>query len=100
MVDLNKEIQLSKSYAICHFCGKRVEYTECSDEETAPEDARCEILKGWLLVRQWKGIGLIDDYDFCSLDCLQKWVLSQLPKIPEEYLRAFDENKDNDTNHV
>ena len=85
---------MQESYAICRFCGKHVAYTECSDEETAPENARCEILKGWLLVRQWKGMGLIDDYDFCSFDCLHKWVVSQLPKIPEEYLRAFDEDKD------
>jgi len=85
---------MSKSYATCYFCGKGVEYTNCSDKETPPKDARCEMLKGWFLVRQWKGIGSVDDYDFCSLDCIQKWVVNLLPKIPEEYLRAFENNKD------
>ncbi|MEW6675119.1 MAG: hypothetical protein AB1348_03750 [Nitrospirota bacterium] len=85
---------MSKGYAICYFCGKSVEYTDCSDKEVPPEDARCEMLKGWLSVRQWKGIGLVDDYDLCSFDCLQKWVVSQLPKIPKEYLKAFEENGD------
>ncbi len=85
---------MSKSSASCYLCGKSVEYTDCFDKETLPVNARCEMLKGWLLVRQWKGMGLIDDYDFCSLDCLQKWVVSMLPKIPEEYLRSFEENND------
>ncbi|MEW6214559.1 MAG: hypothetical protein AB1478_05055 [Nitrospirota bacterium] len=85
---------MSKSYAICHLCGKSVEYIDCSDEETPPEYARCEMLKGWLLVRQWKGRGSVEDYDICSFDCLQKWVVGQLPKIPDEYLKAFEENKD------
>jgi hypothetical protein len=85
---------MPKSYAICNFCGKSAEYTECSDEETYPEDARCQILKGWLMVRKWKGMGLVEDYDLCSFDCLQKWVVSQLPKLPREYLKAFEEDTD------
>lgn len=84
---------MSKSYAICQFCGKSVEYMECSDGE-APTYARCEMLKGWLLVRKWKGRGSVEDYDLCSFDCLQKWVADQLPKIPDEYLKAFDESGD------
>ncbi len=85
---------MSKNRASCYFCGKSIKYTDCSDEVTFPVNARCEMLKGWLLVRQWKGIGSIEDYDFCSLDCLQKWVVSKLPAIPEEYLKSFDEDND------
>ncbi len=87
---------MSKSYAICNFCKKSIKYTDCSDVETYPEDARCEMLKGWLMIRQWKGKGQADDYDLCSLDCLHKWVVNQLPKIPDEYLKAFEDDKDKD----
>ncbi len=84
---------MEKSYSICHSCGKKVEYTACSNShrEILLEHARCEILKGWLTVSHWKGFHCIDSYDFCSFICLQKWVDSQVPKVPEEFLEAFEE---------
>jgi len=80
-----------KSYAICQGCGKRAEYSDCTERPTPPQDARCKVLQGWLSVSQWKGIGLVDHYDFCSLTCLQKWVEAQVPKIPKTFLKAFQD---------
>ena len=76
-------------YAICQSCGKKVEYTGCSERLTPPEDAPCKVLTGWLTVSQWKGIGVVEHHDFCSLACLQRWVDSKVPKVPETFLKAF-----------
>ena len=78
-----------KSYAVCHGCGKKAEYTECSVKWAPPEDARCDTLKGWLSVYHWKGLGAVDHYDFCSFTCLQKWAEVQVPKVPKTFLEAF-----------
>ncbi len=78
-----------KSYAVCQFCGTKVEYTECSERCAPPEDARCAVLSGWLSVSHLKGMGLVDHYDFCSFTCLQKWVDTQVPKVPKTFLDAF-----------
>ena len=75
--------------AICHSCGKRVEYTPCSERAALPEDARCSVLNGWLTVSHWKGKGNVDQHDFCSFSCLQRWVEAQVPRIPRTFLRAF-----------
>ena len=79
-----------RTFAICYFCGKKAEYTACSNEGVPSEDARCEVLKGWLTVAHWKGMHSVDHYDFCSFSCLQKWVESQIPKVPEVFLKAFE----------
>ncbi len=79
----------NKNFAICQCCSKKVEYTDCCERCTPPEDARCKVLSGWLSVSHWKGIGAVDHYDFCSLTCLQTWVDSKVPKVPETFLKAF-----------
>ena len=84
---------MSKSYSICHSCGKKLEYTDCSNRRTRPNDPQCEVLKGWLEVRQWKGFGSFDGYDFCSFICLQRWVDNEVPKIPEVFLESLGEGK-------
>ena len=75
--------------ATCYSCGKRVEYTPCSKRGVLPEDARCNVLSGWLTVSQWKGMGHVDHYDFCSFACLLRWVEAQVPQIPKTFLDAF-----------
>jgi len=80
-----------RNYAICHSCGKKMEYADCSDRRAPPENARCEVLKSWLTVSHWKGMYSVDHYDFCSFSCLQRWVESQIPKVPEVFLKAFEE---------
>ncbi len=77
--------------AICYSCGKRAEYTLCSERGALPEDARCNALSGWLTVSRWKGIGHVDQYDFCSFDCLFRWARAQVPKIPKTFLDAFQD---------
>lgn len=78
-----------KSCAVCHGCGKKMEYTECSVKCAPPEDARCNALKGWLAVSHWKGLGAVEHYDFCCFTCLQKWVEAQVPRVPKTFLQAF-----------
>ena len=78
-----------KNYAVCHGCGKKMEYTECSVKCAPREYARCNALKGWLAVSHWKGLGSVDHYDFCSFTCLEKWVEARVPQIPKTFLKAF-----------
>ena len=80
-----------RSYAICQGCGKKAEYIECSKGCAPPEGACCKVLGGWLSVYHWKGMGAVDYYDFCSLTCLQAWVDSKVPKVPETFLKAFEQ---------
>ena len=75
--------------AVCLSCGKKVEYTPCGQRRVLPEDARCKVLDGWLTVSHWKDMHSIEEYDFCSLTCLQKWVEAQAPKVPNTFLDAF-----------
>ena len=77
---------MPKGYFVCHSCGKRLEYS--------PDERPCEVLTGWLLVSQWKGIEQVQHYYFCSPTCLKRWVNTQSPQIPEAFLKAFDEGKD------
>jgi len=83
---------MSRSNAVCASCGKKVEYADCSEQSHTPENPRCQALRGWLSVSRWKGIESFDQYDFCSLDCIREWIDEQMPKIPEIYLKPF-ENK-------
>ena len=76
---------------ICYSCGKEIEYTDCSSGGAPPDDARCKVLSGWLTVSQWKGMGAVEHYDFCSFSCLQRWVEAQVPRIPDTFLEAFRE---------
>jgi len=79
-------------YAICQSCGKKVEYSECSKRGARPDDARCMVLRGWLSVSHWRGMGTVDGYDFCSFSCLQRWVEAQVPTVPKTFLEAFQDD--------
>ncbi len=81
----------NRNYVTCHCCGKKAEYTECSDMSAPPDDARCKVLDGWLTVSYWTGLRSINHYDFCSFNCLQKWLESQVPRVPDTFLEAFGE---------
>lgn len=67
----------------CQSCGKKVEF--------ASEEPPCKALSGWLTVSQWKGLESVDHYIFCSFSCLQRWVDSQVPRIPKVFLKALGE---------
>ena len=88
-VNLEEVEMPKKNYAICYTCVKKVEYTDCSDREPPPKDARCNALMGWLAVSHWQGMHTVEHYDFCSFGCLQKWVDSQVPKLPDVFLEAL-----------
>lgn len=81
----------AKKDATCYTCGTKVEFTPCPGRKGAPEDAACQVLHGWLTIHHWTGVGAIDQYDFCSFTCLQRWVEAQVPKIPSTFLKAFTE---------
>ena len=78
-----------KRVVTCYSCGRKTEYAPCSDKEASPEEARCNVLSGWLTVTHWKGIGHTVQLDFCSFDCLIEWAKDQAPQIPKSVLDAF-----------
>jgi hypothetical protein len=71
---------------ICHSCGKKVEFEV--------EEPPCKALAEWLTVSHWKGMASVDRYSFCSLSCLQRWVETQVPKIPEVFLKYLEDGND------
>ena len=75
-----------KRCSICHSCGKKVEF--------ALEELPCKVLSGWLTVRRWKGPQSVDHYSFCSFSCLQRWVDTQVPRIPAVFLRSLGEENE------
>jgi len=77
---------MPRGYFICHSCGKRVEHSA--------EERPCEVLNGWLMVSQWKGLEAVEHYNFCSFSCLKTWTDTQVPQVPEVFLKAFEEGKD------
>jgi len=77
---------MQRGCLICPSCGERVEFS--------PEERPCEALRGWLTVAQWKGLGTVKRYNFCSFTCLRRWVDTQVPQIPEVFPKAFEEGKD------
>jgi hypothetical protein len=46
------------------------------------------------MVSQWKGLGAVEHYNFCSFSCLKTWTDTQVPQIPDVFLKAFEEGKD------
>lgn len=68
----------------CHSCGIRA---ECFSGEPP-----CEVLKGWLTVSCWKGLGFVEHHNFCSFSCLKSWVEAQVPKIPNVFLESFKDD--------
>ena len=77
---------MQKGCFVCQSCGIKV---ECTSEEPP-----CKVLSGWLTVSQWKGIESVEHYSFCSSTCLQKWVDSQVPRIPGVFLKSLGEEND------
>ena len=76
---------MARRYFICHICGKKVDFLL--------EEPPCQVLTGWLMVSHWKGQESADHYSFCSFSCLQRWVDTQVPRIPEVFLESLrDEN--------
>ena len=74
---------MGSKYCICHSCGRKVEFSG--------EELPCDVLQGWLVVSCLQGLESVDRYNFCSFSCLQKWVSSQLPQVPEVFLKSLDE---------
>lgn len=70
-------------YCICHSCGRKVEFSQ--------EELPCDILRDWLIVSCMKGLESVDRYSFCSFSCLQRWVDSQVPIVPEIFLKSLGE---------
>jgi len=68
----------------CNSCGKRVEY--------GIRERPCEVLRGWVMVSEWKDVEAVEHYYFCSLGCLKTWVEDRAPRVPEVFLKAFEED--------
>jgi hypothetical protein len=77
---------MPERYFICSSCGRRLDFT--------PKERPCEVLCGWLTVSQWKGLGAVEHYNFCSFTCLKRWVDTQVPKVPAVFLKALEEGED------
>jgi hypothetical protein len=78
---------MRRSY-VCHTCEKK--------SELIVEEPPCRILSGWLAVSYWKGMESVDHYSFCSLRCLQSWVDSQVPKVPDVFIRSLEDENNTD----
>lgn len=67
----------------CHFCGR--------DAEPAGGQAPCEVLNGWITVSFWKGKGVVEHLNFCSMNCLHQSLLSRMTAVPNVFLKSFGE---------
>lgn len=74
---------MQKNYIACYSCGKKAEIAQ-----SLPP---CEALSGWLTLSQWKGFRSVEHHYFCSFVCLQSWVNSQIPKVPEAFIKSFED---------
>jgi hypothetical protein len=77
---------MPREYFVCHSCGARV---ECGAKQRP-----CDVLDGWLMVSLWKGAQTVEHCSFCSLNCLKTWVETQLPQVPDVFLRAFEKGRE------
>lgn len=77
---------MPREYFVCHSCGERV---GCSAKERP-----CEVLNGWLMVSLWEGPETVKHYNFCCLSCLKAWVDTQVPQVPDAFLRAFEKGRE------
>jgi endogenous inhibitor of DNA gyrase (YacG/DUF329 family) len=73
-------------YVSCGSCGRKVEH-----HHSQPP---CVVLRGWLTVSHWKGLESVDHYSFCCPRCLQEWVDSQVPRVPEVFLKSFGKEEE------
>ena len=74
---------------ICHSCSEKVELIS--------GEPPCIALNGWLMISRWKGVESVDYYSFCSFTCLQRWVNTQVPQIPQAFLNFLGEDDDRST---
>jgi len=70
---------------VCHICGRRVDFSG--------QEVPCEVLRGWLMVSHLKGVEQIDHHGFCSLSCLQRWVDSLAPQVPQVFIESLEEEE-------
>ena len=70
---------------VCYSCGKELEHRMGR--------LPCEELTGWFTISYWGGRESVDHYSFCSVDCLHDWLESQVTKVPEVFLKSFDEEE-------
>jgi hypothetical protein len=59
--------------------------------EFSQEELPCDVLSGWLMISHMKGLESVDNYNFCSFSCLKRWAASQIPEIPEIFLKSLGE---------
>lgn len=69
----------------CHSCGKTV--------ELGRQELPCRALRGWYMVSCFAGVESVDHYRFCSLGCLRSWIDSQMPEVPEVFLKSLGEEE-------
>ena len=74
---------MPERYFVCFSCGRKA--------ESASEELPCKVLSGWLTVSHWKGLGAVEQHNFCSFTCLKKWADAHAPQIPEIFLESFKE---------
>jgi len=74
-------------HCVCHSCGRKVEFSQ--------EELPCQALHGWLIISCLKGLESVDRYSFCSFSCLKRWVDSQVPTVPEVFLKSLGEDTNN-----
>lgn len=67
----------------CNSCGREL--------ELMAGQLPCEELSGWVMVSFWKGKESVDHYSFCSVDCLHNWLGNQVTKVPDVFLKSFEE---------
>jgi len=80
------KVETERTHLSCHSCGKEI--------ESSPGEPPCEALKDWLTVSHWKGPGVVSRYNFCSYGCLKSWVDAQMPKVPQVFLKSFEESQE------
>lgn len=75
---------VGKSY-ICCSCGLKV--------DLQPDEAPCQMLKGWFVITRFQDKEHIGRYSFCSLNCLRDWAEKEIPPIPDVFLESLDEEE-------
>jgi len=84
--DNGVKVETERIRLTCHSCGKEV--------KSSPGEPPCEVLKDWLTVSHWKGPGAVSRYNFCSYSCLKSWVDAQVPRVPQVFLKSFEESQE------
>jgi len=74
---------VQERYSICHFCGRKAEISSI--------EPPCVLLEGWLSITHWKGVGSVEQHDFCCFTCLEKWAQAHTTQVPKVFLESFKE---------